>query len=63
MRAQPKLRTCRDGVCLLGWRFHGDAFSRERLGEFRFVHRFEDRTKAIRRLLEFALNQNPKPKK
>ncbi len=35
----------------------------ERLDKFRFDHRFESRTEAIHWLLEFALNQNPKPKK
>lgn len=35
----------------------------ERIDDFRFNHRFETRTEAIRWLLEFALNQNPKPKK
>jgi hypothetical protein len=36
---------------------------RERIDEFRWEYRFEDRTKAINWLLEFALSQNPKPKK
>ncbi len=35
----------------------------EKLDEFRFTQRFESRTEAIHWLLEFALNQNPKPKK
>jgi metal-responsive CopG/Arc/MetJ family transcriptional regulator len=34
----------------------------EKLDEFRFIHRFESRTEAIRWLLDFALKQNPKPK-
>jgi hypothetical protein len=41
-------------------RLDKDLFSK--IEEFRFTHRFEDRTKAIRWLLEFALKQNPKPK-
>lgn len=36
---------------------------REKIDEFRFTHRFETRTEAIHWLLEFALSQNPKPKK
>ena len=36
---------------------------RAKIDEFRFTHRFETRTEAIHWLLEFALNQNPKPKK
>jgi hypothetical protein len=36
---------------------------REKLDDFRFTHRFETRTDAIHWLLEFALSQNPKPKK
>lgn len=35
----------------------------KRIDEFRYTHRFESRTAAIRWLLEFALSQNPKPKK
>jgi metal-responsive CopG/Arc/MetJ family transcriptional regulator len=35
----------------------------EKVDDFRFDHRFESRTEAIRWLLEFALSQNPKPKK
>jgi len=34
-----------------------------RIEDFRFENRFESRLQAIRWLLEFALNQNPKPKK
>ena len=34
-----------------------------KIDDFRFNNRFETRTEAIRWLLEFALNQNPKPKK
>jgi hypothetical protein len=36
---------------------------RDRVDEFRWAHRFETRTETIHWLLEFALNQNPKPKK
>ncbi|MBZ5504979.1 MAG: hypothetical protein LAO78_05785 [Acidobacteriia bacterium] len=36
---------------------------RERIDEFRWEYRFEDRTKAINWLLEYALNQKPKPNK
>jgi metal-responsive CopG/Arc/MetJ family transcriptional regulator len=36
---------------------------REKLDDFRFTHRFETRTEAIHWLLEYALSQNPKPKK
>jgi metal-responsive CopG/Arc/MetJ family transcriptional regulator len=35
----------------------------EKIDDFRFTHRFESRTQAIHWLLEFALSQNPKPKK
>jgi hypothetical protein len=35
----------------------------DKVDNFRFDHRFENRTQAIHWLLEFALNQNPKPKK
>ena len=35
----------------------------EKLDDFRFTHRFESRTETIHWLLEFALSQNPKPKK
>ncbi|MBZ5533401.1 MAG: ribbon-helix-helix domain-containing protein [Acidobacteriia bacterium] len=35
----------------------------EKLDEFRFTHRFESRTEAIHWPLEFALRQDPKPKK
>jgi hypothetical protein len=34
-----------------------------KIEDFRFVHRFESRIEAIRWLLEFALSQDPKPKK
>ncbi len=35
----------------------------DRIDDFRFGYRFENRTQAIHWLLEFALSQNPKPKK
>jgi Arc/MetJ-type ribon-helix-helix transcriptional regulator len=35
----------------------------DKIDDFRFNHRFESRTDTIRWLLEFALSQNPKPKK
>ena len=35
----------------------------KKIDDFRFTHRFESRTQAIRWLLKFALGQNPKPKK
>jgi metal-responsive CopG/Arc/MetJ family transcriptional regulator len=35
----------------------------EKVDDFRFNHRFESRTQAIRWLLKWALSQNPKPKK
>jgi hypothetical protein len=35
----------------------------KKLDDFRFDNRFESRTEAIHWLLEFALSQNPKPKK
>jgi hypothetical protein len=34
-----------------------------KIDDFRFNYRFETRTDAIHWLLEFALSQNPKPKK
>jgi metal-responsive CopG/Arc/MetJ family transcriptional regulator len=42
-------------------RFEKDVL--EKIDDFRFTHRFESRTEAIRWLLRFALSQNPKPKK
>lgn len=35
----------------------------DRLDDLRFKYRFESRTEAIRWLLDWALGQNPKPKK
>jgi hypothetical protein len=35
----------------------------EKIDDFRFAHRFESRTETIRWLLNYALKQNPKPKK
>jgi metal-responsive CopG/Arc/MetJ family transcriptional regulator len=35
----------------------------KKIEDFRFNNRFESRIEAIRWLLEFALSQNPKPKK
>jgi metal-responsive CopG/Arc/MetJ family transcriptional regulator len=35
----------------------------DRIDEFRWEYRFESRTEAINWLLEYALSQNPKPKK
>jgi metal-responsive CopG/Arc/MetJ family transcriptional regulator len=35
----------------------------EKLEDFHFTHRFESRTETIHWLLEFALSQNPKPRK
>jgi hypothetical protein len=34
----------------------------KRLDDFRFKHRFESRTDAIKWLLDWALNQKPAPK-
>lgn len=35
----------------------------DRLDDLRFKYRFESRSEVIRWLLEWALSQNPKPKK
>jgi metal-responsive CopG/Arc/MetJ family transcriptional regulator len=35
----------------------------DKIDDFRFAHRFESRTETIRWLLNYALKQNPKPKK
>lgn len=35
----------------------------ERIEDFRFEHRFQTRTAAVLWLLEWALDQNPKPEK
>ena len=35
----------------------------DRLDDLRFKYRFESRSEVIRWLLDFALSQNPKPKK
>jgi metal-responsive CopG/Arc/MetJ family transcriptional regulator len=52
--------TAKDDKQMLHMRF--DAALLKRLDDFRFKHRFESRTDAVRWLLDWALGQKPTPK-